>query len=80
MSVAPETLHESQTMVESPNFKSSTSSILLLLQSLTSSRFDFFNHSISSIFDFFNIRLYIFSTSNAMAKIIGFLNLRSRWE
>jgi hypothetical protein len=36
--------------------------------------------SISSIFDFFNLRLHISSTSNAMAKIIGFLNPLSRWE
>jgi hypothetical protein len=43
MSVAPETQFELQTRVESPNFKSLTSSI-----------FDFFNLSISSIFDFFN--------------------------
>jgi hypothetical protein len=43
MSVAPETQFESQTRVEFPNFKSSTSFNLRLLQSSTSSIFDFLN-------------------------------------
>jgi hypothetical protein len=43
MSVAPETLLESQTRVESPNFKSSI--------------FDFFKLSTSYIFGFFKLRL-----------------------
>jgi hypothetical protein len=57
MSVAPETLLESETRVESPNFKSLTSSILLILQSSTSSIFEFFKLQLlesltSYIFDF----------------------------
>jgi hypothetical protein len=75
MSVAPETLRELQTRVESLK--------LQLLQSSTSLIFDFFKLRLlqsltSSNFNFFNLRLHI--SSNAMAKIVGFLNLLSRWE
>jgi hypothetical protein len=50
MSVAPETQFELQTRVESQNFNFS------LLQSLTSSIFDFFN-----LLTFFNLRFLQFS-------------------
>jgi hypothetical protein len=56
---------------------------LRLLQSSVSSNFDFIYLRLLEIFnffDFFKLRLYIFSTSNAMAKIVGFLNPLSRWE
>jgi hypothetical protein len=74
MSVAPETLLESQIRVESLNFKSLTSLI-----------FDFFNSSTSSIFDFFKLQLSTsilqFSTSILrIPEIFGFLNPLSQWK
>jgi hypothetical protein len=83
LTTLPETLLESQTRVESPNFKSS--SIFKMLQSSTSYNFDFLKSLISSIFGFLNFRLQffdfpkIFDLFNFWLQFFDFLKSSGSW-